>query len=209
MDRKEKNVVDIYDQLAPWFALHRDVGLMEKPYLDALLALLPGEAQLLDVGCGTGLPIMGYFLRKGLQVTGVDGSARLLEIAKNNFPYAAFALSDMRELSLGQRFDAIIAWHSFFHLPAVDQPAMFRTFKKHLRPEGCLLFTSGTEHGEAWGNMNGEPLYHASLSTKEYRQLLDENEFEVISHTENDPDCGGATVWMVQLRDQAVRQQDA
>ena len=36
------------------------------------------------------------------------------------------------------------------------------------------------------GEYRGEPLYHGSLSTEKYRQLLHQNGFEVNPHVEED-----------------------
>jgi hypothetical protein len=58
------------------------------------------------------------------------------------------------------------------------------------------MFTSGTSEGEAIGEWQGEPLYHGSLDTSEYRQLLELNRFEVIEHVVSDPGCGHATIWL-------------
>jgi hypothetical protein len=77
---------------------------------------------------------------------------------------------------------------------------MFAIFKRHLKPGGILLFTSGTERGEVWGVNGGENLFHASLATAEYQTLLLSNQFEVLRHRINDPDCGGANVWMARYK---------
>jgi ubiquinone/menaquinone biosynthesis C-methylase UbiE len=196
---ESKNVYKEYDQIADWFAANRSKKLIEQIYLDAMLSHLPKEASILDLGCGTGMPILNYLLSKKMFVTGVDASKAMLDIAKVNFPNQEFILQDMRNLKLDKRFDGIIAWHSFFHLPVADQPEMFRLFAKHLKPNGIILFTSGTELSETWGMNGGKNLFHASLETSTYNQLLKKNDFEVISHTVDDEDCGGATVWMARL----------
>ncbi|WP_374164014.1 class I SAM-dependent methyltransferase [Arcticibacter sp. MXS-1] len=199
MNKEEsKNVYLVYNKIAQWFAEHRYTGLMEKDHLDQLLKSLPPGGKVLDLGCGTGKPILEYLLSKNLDVTGVDASSKVLEIAKANFPAAELILADMRFLNLKKTYDAIIAWHSFFHLPAEDQPAMFKIFEKHITPHGILLFTSGTERGEAWGTMGGENVFHASLDTSEYESLLARHGFKILKHIENDPDCGNATIWMAQ-----------
>jgi hypothetical protein len=43
-------------------------------------------------------------------------------------------------------------------------------------------------------------LYHASLGEAEYRSLLDQNGFDVVSHVVEDPTCGQHTVWLAKLR---------
>jgi hypothetical protein len=107
---------------------------------------------------------------------------------------------DMRNLSLGQRFDAIIAWDSFFHLRPDDQRAMFRVFRDHAGEGASLLFTSGPDAGEAIGSLYGRDLYHASLSAAEYRELLQRHGFEELLHRVEDAECGGHTVWLAGKR---------
>jgi len=197
MEKNEsKNVFKVYNKIANWFAENRCVDLIEQNYLEALISEIKSNADVLDIGCGTGKPILEYLLNKNLNIIGVDASKEMLTIARNNFPTTEFVLEDMRKLALNKKFDAIIAWHSFFHLPAADQPKMFEIFESHIKPKGILLFTSGSERGEAWGINGGENLFHASLNTDEYQQLLKKHNFEVLNHIVNDENCGGATVWM-------------
>jgi cyclopropane fatty-acyl-phospholipid synthase-like methyltransferase len=201
MEGEQRNVYKVYDKIANWFAENR-YGVMEHIYLDLLISRIRSNADVLDIGCGTGKPILEYLSNNNLNIIGVDASTEMLTIARNNFPTNEFVLEDMRKLALNKKFDAIIAWHSFFHLPADEQPKMFEIFESHLIPKGILLFTSGTERGEAWGMNSGENLFHASLDTNEYHELLKQHHFEVLSHTVNDPDCGGATVWMAEYNPQ-------
>ncbi|RYD75032.1 MAG: class I SAM-dependent methyltransferase [Sphingobacteriales bacterium] len=167
-----------------------------------MIELIPAGGNILDCGCGTGEPIMNYFLDKGFAVTGLDASEKMLGLARANFPEAALVLSDMRRLKLNKKFDAIIAWHSFFHLPAADQPDMFAKFEEHLNPNGILLFTSGSKNGEAWAINGGESLFHASLDAVEYQNLLEKHDFKILDHKINDSRCGNATVWLVQYNQQ-------
>jgi len=199
MKNEKNNVFKTYNIIANWFFENRDQQLTEKAYLDKLIEIAGKGASVLDLGCGTGMPIMNYLVNQGMHVTGADGSHRMLEIARTNLPLQNFVQADMRQLALDKKFDAIIAWHSFFHLPPEDQRGMFDIFKKHLNPNGVLLFTSDKTSGEAWGMNGGENLYHASLDKDEYRLQLESNGFRVLAYNEDDPECGQATVWMAQL----------
>lgn len=196
---ERKDVYKVYNRIAHWFAQNRSTELMEKSYLDQLIGSLPTNGTVLDVGCGTGKPILEYLIGRDVNSIGLDASSVMLDIAKANFPQEAFILQDMRLLNLDRKFDAIIAWHSFFHLPAADQREMFGLFKKHLNLNGILLFTSGTELGEAWGMNGGENLFHASLDTGEYEALLAKHNFKILKYVVEDPNCGFATIWMAQL----------
>ncbi|QNL51824.1 class I SAM-dependent methyltransferase [Olivibacter sp. SDN3] len=204
MENEKKNVFEAYNVIADWFFENRYKGIMEKAYLDNLIDNIGKGANVLDLGCGTGIPIMNYLLLQGMQVVGVDASYRMLEIAKRNFPSTDFIQADMRQLLLSEKFDAIIAWHSFFHLPPEDQPSMFQIFKNHLNSNGVLLFTSGKEYGEAWGISGGINLFHGSLHANQYRSLLETHGFRVLQYREDDQECGGATVWMAALNSDRI-----
>lgn len=199
MTNSKDAVYKTYEKIADWMDERRSRTLFEKPYLDRAIAYLDPNATVLDLGCGTGEPIGQYFIDAGFQVTGIDGSTKMLEIARSRCPKIRFILSDMRTINLNKKFDCIIAWHSFFHLSQGDQRATFKTFKSHLKDGGVLLFTSGPESGEAWSNNGGENLYHASLSPDEYKDLLKQHGFTLIQHKISDPECGGATVWLARL----------
>ncbi|MGY3214726.1 class I SAM-dependent methyltransferase [Mucilaginibacter sp. HD30] len=196
--RERKNVYKVYNKIALWFSENRATDLQEKGYLDFILDKIPVNGTILDLGCGTGKPILEYLVRCNVDVIGVDASEEMLNIAKASFPSISFLLQDMRLLDLNRKFDAMISWNSLFHLSATDQQAMFPIIKKHLNPMGLLLFTSGTERGEAWGMNGGKHLFHASLNTKDYEQLLIDNNFKVLKHVVNDPDCAEATIWIAQ-----------
>ena len=135
-------------------------------------------------------------MESGINVTGVDGASAMIEIASEAYPDHTWIKSDMRHLPTLDPFDGVFAWHSFFHLIPDDQRSMFETFARLCKPFAPLMFTSGTSLGEAIGEFEGEPLYHGSLAPEEYQSLLHENGFDVLKHVEEDPACGGSTIWL-------------
>lgn len=169
---------------------------MESEYLNLIVNSISADGSILDLGCGTGEPIAQFFIEKGFKIVGVDGSKKMIDLCKKRFPNEEWIVSDMREVNINQKFDAILAWHSFFHLDQDSQRKMFKLFEAHIKPGGILAFTSGEEEGDVWSDNGGQMLYHASLSTKEYEKLLNENSFEVLLHKVQDPECGEATVWV-------------
>jgi len=199
MSRGAEKIVGLYDRHADAWDRDRSRRLMERAWLDGFRALLPAGGAILDIGCGSAEPIARYLIDAGYVLTGVDSSPRMIEICRQRFPQQSWHVADMRELSLGRRFDGLIAWDSFFHLTPQDQRNMFLRFRAHAAPGAALLFTSGPQHGEAIGTYQGEPLYHGSLDAAEYQSLLDGNGFEVVSHVAEDPACGGHTVWLARL----------
>jgi len=199
MNNKD-NVYKSYDKIAQWYDKHRSRDLLEKSYLDEAITYLQPGAKILDLGCGMGEPIAQYFITQGFEVTGIDGSEKLIEMAQARFPMVKFIVDDMRDLSLGEKFYLVIAWHSFFHLTKDDQKKMFETFADHLNNNGILLFTSGPDSGEVWSDNGGENIYHASLSPDEYKMLLKNHRFKLLSYKIADNNCDDSTVWMAQYQ---------
>ena len=193
-------IIELYERKASdWIESRARTKLIEKRWLDRLLALLPPAGAVLDIGCGAAEPMAAYLINLGHPVTGVDSSPAMIDACRKRFPGEEWIVSDMRTLALQRTFRGILAWDSLFHLCYDDQRQMFPIFRAHAAPAAALMFTSGPKHGEAIGEFGGEPLYHASLDPAEYRSLLDQNGFRVVSHVAEDPDCGGHTIWLAQL----------
>jgi SAM-dependent methyltransferase len=196
-------IIDLYQRNAQAWVRNRGHQRGRRPFeaawLDQFRALIPERASILDLGCGSAEPISRYFIEHHYRMTGVDSSDPLIEICRAQFPEHHWILADMRQLALKQQFSGILAWDSFFHLCPDDQRRMFPIFREHAAPKAALLFTSGPLYGEILGSFEGEPLYHASLDPDEYRSLLSQNGFEVVSHVVEDPNCGTHTIWLAQL----------
>jgi SAM-dependent methyltransferase len=186
----------LYEAVAREFDRDRRKDLMERPWLEAVLSRLGAGRSVLDLGCGSAEPIARFFIDAGCQVTGVDAATAMLELCRARYPGQEWIAADMRGLDLGRRFDAVIAWDSFFHLEPEYQRAMFEVFARHAAPGAPLLFTSGPHAGVAMGEIYGHALYHASLDPAEYRTLLEAAGFHVLLHRAEDPDCGGHTIWL-------------
>jgi len=189
-------IIDLYERHAQNWDADRGKSLFERQWLDRFRGAMDEGGSVLDLGCGSGEPIARYFVESGHAVMGVDSSASLVRLCRERFPDHAWLAADMRKLSLGRRFGGIIAWDSLFHLSGADQRAMFPVFRAHAHSGTALMFTSGPSAGEAIGAYRGEALYHASLDTEEYRELLGANGFRVLDHVVEDASCGGHTIWL-------------
>ena len=180
-----------------WDADRRAAVWNDRPWHDRFIAALPRPANVLDLGCGSGSPVARHMVQSGLGVTGVESSPTLISLCRKRLPDQKWLVQDMRLLRLSRQFDGVLAWDSFFHLEPGDQRRMFDVFARHATPSAILMFNSGPAHGEALGEYRGDPLYHASLSADEYRDLLRGIRFEVITHAVEDWQTGGGrTVWL-------------
>jgi hypothetical protein len=77
---------------------------------------------------------------------------------------------------------------------------MFDVFAAHATSSAVLMFNTGPAYGEAVGQYQGDPLYHASLDAAEYEALLGRVGFDVVAHVIEDEETGGRTAWLTRRR---------
>jgi SAM-dependent methyltransferase len=140
---REEPIMDDYDVYAPFYDLEfGDRG-------DDLLVIEQFAARcgspILELACGTGRVLLPL-ARQGYQVTGVDVSAGMLDVARRKVTEedlderVTLVQQDMRHLALEERFAlAVIAVNSFMHLRTPDdQLEVLARIRAHLQPGGLL-----------------------------------------------------------------------
>lgn len=204
MDRTphpSEHITEIYERYAlAWDADRNRSAWHDQGWHNRFITCLTPGASVLDLGCGSGMPVAYHLVQHGLHVTGVDTSPTLIVLCRRRMPQQEWIVSDMRTIALHRRFDGILGWDSFFHLPPNDQRKMFDVFAAYAAPGAFLLFNTGPQQGETIGSYQGEPLYHASLDPAEYQLLLDRSGFDVVAQTIEDSTASGRTVWLAQSR---------
>jgi len=96
---------------------------------------------LLDVGCGAGKNL-AYFAKE-LEVTGLDLSEDMLDLARRAVPGAELVRGDMRDFDLGRRFDVVHLNDALPHLTRREElHQAFECAARHLEPGGVLLATA-------------------------------------------------------------------
>ncbi|MCP9206141.1 class I SAM-dependent DNA methyltransferase [Streptomyces sp. NEAU-Y11] len=134
---------DRYDEAFP----HKEGQVKAGQWLADALA--PGS-RVLDVGCGTGLPTARQLAGAGHRVTGIDISAGMLKLARDNVPGAEFHQVDIVDLRTGGRhgpggmrelgpFDGIAAFFALVLLPRAEIPYALRALHAVLRPGGAMV----------------------------------------------------------------------
>ena len=107
-----------------------------------------GRVAVLDVGCGTGQQ-MAHLSRLGFRVTGVDGSAEMLEHARANNPDATLLRAQVDSLPFeNAQFDLALCIEVLRYLP--DPQRCINEICRVLRPGGVCLATA-----IPYANLNG------------------------------------------------------
>jgi SAM-dependent methyltransferase len=162
----------------------------------ALALALPPDRRILDVGCGSGW-LSEYFARLGYDVTGIDISPDLIEVARERVervPYGAdhetplrcrFLVHDVEGAPLAEQFDAVVCYDSLHHFE--DERAVIRNLAAMTKYGGSLFILEGDRPDE--GSENEEELLEVmrdfgtleSPFSRDYlRALLDACGFAVV-----------------------------
>jgi len=116
----------------------------ESDYIDSLIKRhsYTTPHSIMNLGCGTGKHDM-YMSKRNYEMTGVDMSSQMLEIARNSgIPNSDFIEGDIRTFRIDKKFDAIL---SLFHVMSYqstekDLYNALTTVKHHLKKGGLFIF---------------------------------------------------------------------
>jgi SAM-dependent methyltransferase len=166
-----------YDAIALRYA--KWAGQIDSPALEWLRDLdarLPDGANVLELGCGRGVPGTRQLARRH-RVTGVDISAVQIELARHHVPEASFLHADALDLDIASgSLDAVVALSFFVHVPLDEQRELVGRVAHWLGNGGFLLanFGGGAQGEDVDEDWLGAPMFFASLGVESHVPLLRE-----------------------------------
>ena len=169
----------IAERYAEWAATFETPELR---WVEELLARLPEEASVLDLGCGGGrTAAQSVASRHGY--TGVDISSAQVARARERIPNGRFLVADVTALELEPAsFEAVMSMFMFGHIPRAEQAPLLARIHGWLKPNGLLLATMGTGGTEdaVEADWLGAPMFFASFDPETNRKLLADAGFELL-----------------------------
>ena len=166
--------------------------------LNLVLPELRGSDQVLELGCGCGIPVTKALAAR-CRVIGVDLSRVQLARARRLVPGVDFLEADMCRLQFREAaFSGITAFYSLIHVPLDEQMALLRRLRGWLRPGGFLLATVGYQRWigseEDWCGVSGATMYWSHEDRETNRRWFQEAGFELEREEFMPEGSGGATV---------------
>ena len=135
-----------YDAFAPFYdQVMGDRGPVAA-YVHALIQRhRPSAGSVLELACGTGAIL--EHLQRHYDITGLDASQQMLDIAAQKVPQARLLSADMTHFDLGETFDAVLCvFDSINHLVSfADWERVFDRAAAHLAERGVFVFDVNTE----------------------------------------------------------------
>ena len=104
----------------------------------------PDPRSVLELGCGTGSILAGFTTVP--ELTGLDLSPQMLDVARGKVPAARLLEADISKFQLGQRFDVVVCvFDTVNHLLSPDKwRDLFDRVSEHLVDDGLFIFDVNT-----------------------------------------------------------------
>ena len=156
-------------------AIHPSKGNKEKELINLFIKSLPKNGKILDLGCGTGIPIGKKLQSVGFTITGVDVSDEMIKEFQKNLPKAISFRMPMTEIDWIEEFDGIISSFSLLCLPPNDFSLMSNKIYKALKNNGYFLLFLNEGHSKDGGiwEVQGQKLYTTGISEEEIRDKFE------------------------------------
>lgn len=151
------------------------VGLDMSEQLQRFFELLPENAEVLDLGCGSGRDTV-WLEEAGCDVTPMDGSPNMCELAGINTDKEVLCLT-YGEMDFEEVFDGIWACASLVHIPGEEMDAVLGRITRALYPGGILYISLPL--GEGMVRRDGREYYCYTAGTAE-ELLARQSELEMI-----------------------------
>lgn len=198
---RRKAVQRAWDAVADDYAAARRADGPDSRLLAELATELPANGRVLDLGCGDGQRTIATLVEAepSLTVVGLDVSRVQLELARGlDEPPVQ---GEMTSLPFaGGSFDAVTAYHSVFHVPREDHPAVYAECARVLRPGGRLLMTVGSSRSESTrGNWlgSGHEMYWSTPGPAVTKEQLDAAGFVVDWERRVDDPLGSTALFVL------------
>lgn len=161
-----KSTIDYYNNNADWY-YWTTVGLDMDALRKKFASYLPGEARVIDMGCGSGRDTAA-FTDMGHDALGLDAAKELLALAVERLEIKG-AVGDLSSWVSSAPYDGIWCCASLIHLNDEEKARFFRNLQRNLKPGGVIYISvrDGIETG-----VDEKGRYMSNCTEEELREYL-------------------------------------
>ena len=171
-----KNAKKFEDKFLNFKPYREKIALFQEKYLNY------NKATILDVGCGPGNHSKYlYSLNNSYQITGIDLSEKMIELARKNAPSCNFIKGDIRSLDTNIKYDAVLASFCIVHLSNNEMVEFIKKLSLLLNNRGCLYlsFIEGNKNGFIKPDFFDDKIYFNFFQRGDIIKLLTNNFFKI------------------------------
>lgn len=106
-----------------------------------VIGMLEPGSKVLDVGCGTGIPVASTLAAAGMHITGIDISQKMIDIVQKQVA-GSFSKADMVQYEPSQVYDAVFIAFSHMQISVQDLHTALLKYTACLRVGGLLFMAA-------------------------------------------------------------------
>ena len=188
------------DAFAAWQRQIRWSRRLER--IDELLALLPAQPDVLELGSGAGVRSTRVLAERS-RLTGIDISAEQVRRARERIPEARFVHADFTRVEFEpDSFDAVVSLYVFNHVPREELGPLLGRIAQWLRPGGYLLASFGASDLPGWYGtwLDGVETFFSGYEPEITLGLVRAAGFELVRNeleTVREPDGEATFLWVL------------
>ncbi len=172
-----KETKENYDKGADWH-IQKSLSYNWKSQINRFVRGLNGR-RVLDVGCGGGRDI-AEFLKRGLQVDGIDYSGQTIRRCREKFSEANFYEGDTRKMPLpDKKYGGLWVCASLLNIEKSEVPIALSEFKRVLKKNGVLFISVKEGKGERMVADKAGERFFSFYSVSELKALVQKAGFKV------------------------------
>jgi len=176
--------IETFNKIAPQY-VELTFDKISQFELNEFISMVPKEAKVLDVGCGSGRDLH-YLMDYKFDVVGIDLSEGIINEAKKRVPKGNFQIMDMRGMEFEDNtFDGIWCCVTLCNIKREDLQRTLKEFKRILKPRGVLYISVKEGEGERVINdekYNNLPLHFTFYQKDEIENALKKENFNIIKN---------------------------
>jgi ubiquinone/menaquinone biosynthesis C-methylase UbiE len=155
----------------------------DKEFLNSFGSYFSKKSKVLDIGCGSSCQQGCYLYEQfGLQIFGIDISAKAVSLATKKYPHLSLSRMDMSKTDFEDlSFDGLLAFYSLIHIPFDKYSAVFSEWNRLLKPGGYLALTGHLGNQDGIKEYRDHEFYFRSFNENEIDKNLSNHGFKIIS----------------------------